>query len=590
MDRIHLSKNLLFICTFLSFFSGHAKADCTGPARRHLSARGDNSTQSWNESSWGMLEPSKELRWVECYREVGEFECARLQVPLNYHEPEGETAAIALTRLAANVSSDSPDYRGPILFNPGGPGDSGVDYLVGSAPSLRATIGPEYDLIGFDPRGIQRSTPRIEFYASREERQLVHRPANELNSSTMDVGHYWASTKIMGSLAAQRDKERNVLAHLNTDHSARDMLSIAEAHGREKVQYWGLSYGSVLGYTFASMFPDKVERIVIDAIVDPEDYYRTQWLTGTQDTGKALRWFFESCLKGGSESCAFYEDSVEAMESKLNDIYASVIKSPIPVQGSISNGIVDYAHVRGVLFISLYHPFSAWPILAKALQDLKEGNATTIWSGVTGEVPPFECDCDSSKYEFERLPEGLMGYMCNDGDAVPPEFEAAQAHYEASADYSPFGSFFASFRLSCNGWSKDIPKAQFRGPIAGNTSFPMMIIGNTADPATPLEAAKNVSSTFPGSVVLTQDSPGHGSVNAPSVCTAKAIRAYFINGTLPEEGTICPMDGSPFDPKETEASGQTESKRDLSSDDGHLLEHLRRLARRGFIDGFTPLV
>ncbi|KAL0064101.1 hypothetical protein AAF712_008961 [Marasmius tenuissimus] len=213
------------------------------------------------------------------------------------------------------------------------------------------------------------------------------------------------------------------------------------------------------------MFPDKVERIVIDGVVDPEDYYRTQWFTGTKDTGKTLRWFFASCLEAGPESCAFYENSVEAMESKLNDIYASVIRSPIPVEGSISNGVVDYSYVRGLLFVSLYQPFALWPNLAKALQDLKGGNATTIWSGVHEEVPPFECDCDLSKYEFEHLPEGLMGYICGDGDAVPPDFESAQAHYNASVKYSSFGSFFASFRISCNGWSKDIPKAQFRGPL-----------------------------------------------------------------------------------------------------------------------------
>ncbi|KAL0064079.1 hypothetical protein AAF712_008938 [Marasmius tenuissimus] len=175
------------------------------------------------------------------------------------------------------------------------------------------------------------------------------------------------------------------------------------------------------------------------------------WITSTKDSGKTLRWFFESCLEAGPESCAFHEDSVEAMESKLNDIYASVIKAPIPIQGSISNGIVDYNYVRGVLSNSLYRPFSAWPVFAKALQGLKERNATAIWSDseVIKEVPPFECDCDSSKYEFEHVPEGLMAYTCNDGDAVPPEFEAAQAHYEASADYSPFGSIFASSRIAC---------------------------------------------------------------------------------------------------------------------------------------------
>ncbi|KAK1234091.1 hypothetical protein PQX77_002710 [Marasmius sp. AFHP31] len=595
-----LSKNLLLVSACLSFLSTRANANCA--ATNHLLARADNDTQSWNELSWGKLEPTKDLRWVECYRQVGEFECARLQVPLNYHEPEGDSAALALVRLAANLATDSSDYRGPVLFNPGGPGHSGVDFILNSGPSLRAVMGPEYDLVGFDPRGVQRSTPRVEFYESRVERLLMHRPAQELNHSSLDIGNFWASNKLIGTVAGQRDKKKNVLAHINTDHSARDMLTITEAHGREKLQYWGLSYGSVLGYTFASMFPDKVERLVIDGIVDPEDYYRTNWFTGTKDSAKTIRWFFESCKEAGPDGCAFYEDSVEAMESKLNDIYASLIKAPIPVQTSKSNGIVDYSVARASLVLSLYSPTALWRRLATALQDLSQGNAITVYT-MLGEATPFECECNESKYEFEHVHEGLIAYICNDGDPVPAEFEAAQAHYQASTEYSPLGSVWAGFRIACNGWSKDIPKAKFRGPIGGNTSFPMLVIGNTADPVTPLEAAKNATLPFPGSVVLTRDSPGHGSTNTPSACTAKAIREYFINGTLPKEGTVCPMDGSPFDDpkKQASGSGSSDQKADSTSEstkdefesssqvasDGHVLKELHHLARRGFNPGFT---
>ncbi|KAK1218736.1 hypothetical protein PQX77_018561 [Marasmius sp. AFHP31] len=595
MGGIPLSKDLLFVSACLSFFLGYANANCA--ATNHLLARADNTSQSWNESSWGELEPTKDLKWVECYQDAGDFECARLQVPLNYHEPEGDSAALALVRLAANVSSNSSDYLGPILFNPGGPGHSGVDLILNSGPALRGILGPEYDLVGFDPRGVQRSTPRIEFYKSRVERVLVHRPATEMNESSTDVGNFWASNKIMGSLAAQRDKDKNILAHMNTEHSARDMLTITEAHGREKLQYWGLSYGSVLGYTFAALFPDKVERLIIDGVVDIEDYYRTNWFTGTKDSAKTIRWFFESCKEAGPDACDFYEDSVEAMEGKLNDIYASVIKAPVPIQTDKSQGLLDYSLVRAGLLLSLYSPFALWRPLATALQDLSQGNATKAYT-LLGESPLFECDCDPSKYAFENLHEGLMAYICNDGDAIPPDFEAAQAHYQASAEYSPIGSFWAGFRIACNGWSKDIPKAEFRGPISGNTSFPMLIIGNTADPVTPLEAAKNASLPFPGSVVLTQDSPGHCSINSPSACTAKVIREYFVNGTLPKEGTVCPMDGSPFDdPKKQESgSGSTDQSMDSTSDEfesssqvesnGHILKELRHLARRGFNPGF----
>ncbi|KAL0067780.1 hypothetical protein AAF712_005220 [Marasmius tenuissimus] len=355
------------------------------------------------------------------------------QVPLNYHRPEGDSASLALVRLAASVSSNSSDYRGPILFNPGGPGNSGVDWLLGRGSSLRAILGPQYDLVSFDPRGVQRSTPRIDFYESRVDRLLVHRAATELNHSSTDVGNFWASTKAIGSLAAQADKNKNILAHMNTDHSARDMLTITEAHGREKLQYWGFSYGTVLGYTFASMFPDKVERLVIDGVVDPEDYYRTNWFTGTKDSGKTIRWFFESCKEAGPKSCAFYEDSVEAMENKLNDIYSSLIRAPIPVPAPYND-----PSPSGVLS---RRPFKTCH-KAMALRSIPSS-----WEEVM--FLRLNAACDQSKYEFEHHPEGLMAYYCNDGDPVPPDFEAAQAHYEASARFSPLGSFWAGFRIAC---------------------------------------------------------------------------------------------------------------------------------------------
>ncbi|KAJ8092881.1 hypothetical protein PM082_023514 [Marasmius tenuissimus] len=564
----HISRRHLFTSAFL-LHSTLASASC------NLLTRQENGTQSWSESSWGSLKPSKDLQWVPCYTELGGFQCTRLEVPLNYSSPEGDKAAIALVRLPANVSTDSQDYRGPVLFNPGGPGGSGVDYVLQFGSAHQIGLGPQFDIIGFDPRGVQRSTPRIEFYESRVERILSLRSSAELNQSRETVESFWANSKIMGTLAYERGKD--YLGHMNTDHSARDMLSIVQAHGREKLQYWGFSYGSVLGYTFASMFPDKVERLIIDGVVDFQDYYTTKWLNGLEDVEEVQQWFFQSCKDAGPQSCAFYEDSIDAMNSKLQGIYARLNEDPIPIRGNFSYGVVDYGLLHPVIFVAWYNPFALWRLLAVALQGLAEGDASVLWS--VFDVPLFECDCDPSKHAFEHNQESLNAYLCNDGDAVPPEVEAARTHYQESAQLSSFGSFWASFRISCSGWSPEIPKAQFRGPISGNTSFPMLIIGNTADPVTPLSSAKKVSQQFPGSVVLEQRSPGHASIAAPSVCTAKVIRDYFMNGTLPEQGTVCSMDGSPFD--DPASATNATLKRDLmSSEDAGLAEAVQDLARK----------
>ncbi|KAK7047825.1 hypothetical protein VNI00_006153 [Paramarasmius palmivorus] len=198
----------------------------------------------WSEASWASIEPTKDLAWQPCYEAAGSFECGRLQVPLDYSNPDGQSAAIALVRVKANVSTDSAEYRGPILFNPGGPGGSGVDFIVQTGPILATVIGPQFDMVGFDPRGISHSTPRAEFFETRAERALWYRaPFKELNHSSDDVASAWARSKINGQLAGERLGD--ILPHFTTDHVSRDMLRIVEAYGREKLQYWGFSYVKV---------------------------------------------------------------------------------------------------------------------------------------------------------------------------------------------------------------------------------------------------------------------------------------------------------------------------------------------------------
>ncbi|KAG7091884.1 hypothetical protein E1B28_008285 [Marasmius oreades] len=511
--------------------------------------------REWNEESWVNIKPSNDLRWMDCY--PGGFQCARLLVPLDYNNPGKDTAAIALVRLPASVPTNSSEYLGPILFNPGGPGGSGVDLVRALGANFTSVLGDQFDIVGFDPRGVSRSTPRVSFYESRVERKLwATAGVGELNHSAITVGSSWARNKITGQLAVERD--RNVLAHINTDHTARDMLRITEAHGREKLQYWGFSYGTVLGSTFAAMFPDKVHRLVIDGVVDvSDDYYTTKWTTNLRDTDNVLQWFFKDCLKAGLENCAFYEPSIEAMNTKLNDLYSAIIHSPVSVKTNSSYGIVDYARVRSTIFRAFYKPFAIWPMLATGLQDLVDGNGTALYNILDNSR--FRCSCDPLEHAFDSVEDATTAIACNDGDPIPSGLEDAFEHYREVLRVSEWGSVWAGIRMTCGGWSPDIPKTQFRGPIVGNTSFPLLLIGNTADPVTPLWAAHKVSKGFPGSVVLSQDSAGHCSLSAPSICTARAVREYFVNGTLPKDGTICPVVGTPFVPSPEKRLGGADS-------------------------------
>ncbi|KAJ7858726.1 TAP-like protein-domain-containing protein [Mycena leptocephala] len=461
--------------------------------------------------SWADVVASDKLEWTDCY---SAHQCARLNVPLNYSEPRGEKAAIAITRYPAAVLAGSPAYRGPILFNPGGPGGSGVNFIAVAGSALAQIVG--LDILGFDPRGVAHSIPRVSFFETDMERQLWGSSTlTELNASSDALGRMWARAQVYNSLAG----ERGSIQHINTDNTARDMLRIVEAHGKEKLQYWGFSYGSVLGTVFATMFPDKVERILIDGVLDAENYF---------------------------ERCAFYAPTPEAISRNLTALYESLRTRPIPFRTPSSYGLIDLNLIRLSVFVSLYQPQPLFSLLAEALAALARGEVPgSQLLDLFPKPAAFECSCDPTYHQFEAVLDSQVAIICNDGRAIPSGFDEAEKHYQNMVKKSGWGSLLASLRIMCSGWP-DIPKKHFQGPVTGNTSFPMLIIGNTADPITPLWTAKKMSKAFPDSIVLTQDCPGHTSLAAPSPCTWGYIREYFYNGTLPDKDTVCPVLGSPF--------------------------------------------
>ncbi|KAJ6510772.1 TAP-like protein-domain-containing protein [Mycena sanguinolenta] len=514
----------------------------------------------------------------DCY---SDRQCARLKVPLDYTQPDGSSAAIAMVRVHSAVPHNSPSYRGPVLINPGGPGGSGVGMIARAGPLLSTIIGPEFDIIGFDPRGVGRSTPRISFFASRAEREIwsVGDAALEsMNSSADALARAWARGIVIGQLAGERDD--GSLRFMTTDHTARDMLKIVQAHGRKKLQYWGFSYGNALGATFAAMFPQNVGRLVIDGVLDAEDYYAAKLFSSLIDTDKVWMAFINGCVAAGPNACALFAPTAAEIIEKVDKIYASVRARPIPVRTGASFGLVDRTTVRSAIFTSLYSPHTHFSTMARALADLDEGNGTTLFK--IFERPAFECACDPAQYQFEPLLEATFGILCNDGDRVSPEYEDVVADYQNLRDTSSWADVWGRLRMPCLAWP-DFPKDRFQGPFVANTSFPLLLVGNTLDPVTPLWAAKKMSQGFAGSIVLTQDSPGHCSISSVSLCTVKYIRQYFIDGTLHEPGTVCPVDIPLFPHSPEFADEDAQASPSVFMADRNLFEAAKKLAEMSLI-------
>ncbi|KAJ6566157.1 TAP-like protein-domain-containing protein [Mycena capillaripes] len=339
------------------------------------------------------------------------------------------------------------------------------------------------------------------------------------------------------------------------------MLRITEAFGCDKLQYWGISYGSVLGSTFASMFPDKVGRIVIDGVLDMEAWYSSNITSEQVDTDKALQIFIDACFAAGPDDCAYYAPSTAEISANLNKLLDSVKTQPVPVMTPISYTVFGYTLLKNSIFDALYSPSQSFATLAQGLTDLVAGNASTIYSAFV-EIPPFECgsESNSSLPLHENAYEASSTISCGDGPPVNDSISQLQGFYSAQQEVSRFSDIWFNLRVICSCvpyytyisisidslWKR--LEATSRGPLrpfgAPNTSFPLLIIGNTIDPVAPISGAKSTMGLFPGSVLLTLDTVAHTSVNAPSTCVYGHLGQYFRNGTLPAQGTVC----SPDDP------------------------------------------
>ncbi|KAL0069162.1 hypothetical protein AAF712_003850 [Marasmius tenuissimus] len=198
---------------------------------------------SWAQSglptfNWTTIEPSTSLSWVDCYEPP--LQCARFEVPLNHSQPDdGKTTAIAIIKYPA--AADASTQGGPIFFNPGGPGGSGVELVIARGAGLQKIVGTQFDVVSFDPRGIGATTPKISvFNTSEEATQFVAGEVWDLNATSTAIKEQYKRSQLFGKLAADHDVD-GFLSHVSTDNVARDMLSIAESMGQEKLQYWGFS-------------------------------------------------------------------------------------------------------------------------------------------------------------------------------------------------------------------------------------------------------------------------------------------------------------------------------------------------------------
>jgi pimeloyl-ACP methyl ester carboxylesterase len=494
----------------------------------------------------GEAAPAKPtIAWSKCYAQLGPFQCGTVQVPLDYDRPQGATISIAVVRLPA---TDPARRIGSLFLNPGGPGGSGIDFTLFAGPFLYSDeVRARFDLVGFDPRGIMRSTALRCFGNPRQWEPYFTPFAFPM---TPEQEQIWiAADRYLIDACDQRGGA--IGDHMATANVARDLDVLRQAVGDAKLTYAGYSYGSYLGVTYANLFPGNVRALVVDGVLDP-----IAWSTGLGNQAATLPFstrlkshagaqatldeFFRLCDAGGA-ACAFSGASATRYRRLADRLLAEPLVITFP-DGSVE--VVDYSALIGITLGHMYDSFS-WPELAEILADL-EARAGTAALAAEVRAARQQRAMFITKRGFPHYPnfvEGGTAVFCTDSDN--PSSYAAWSTAGAAADGSSyFGRIWTWISSPCAEWT-GADADRYMGPFNKRTANPVLVVGTQFDPATRYEGALTVAGLLPGSALLTVHGWGHTSLFL-SQCADAAVSRYLLAVVTPAAGTVCEQDAVPF--------------------------------------------
>ncbi|MEE6295602.1 alpha/beta hydrolase [Georgenia wangjunii] len=458
---------------------------------------------------------AQEVAWEEC---GSRFDCTRVTVPLDYDEPDGEQIELALKR---HVTEDADTRLGSLLVNPGGPGGSGTSFVEAVGMLFSEDLLAGYDVVGFDPRGVGESDA-IDCVSDVELDEI--RSAEYDLDTDAGLAEYTAATEELAASCAENTGE--LLAHVDTVSAARDLDVLRHVLGDPQLAYLGYSYGTLLGATYADLFPENVGRLVLDGAVDPA--LDSTGLVMGQAVGfeNALRAFVEDCLAG--DDCPLSGDVDDAV-GQVQDLLAMAESTPLPTG---TDRELTVSLMASGIILPLYED-AYWPLLSSALQAAmkdQDGSQLLLLADLGAER---ELDGSYSSNAQEAFP----AINCLDYP-VATDIEQMRAEAETLAELSPtFGSMLAFGDIACQTWPH--PSDAERAPIAAEGAAPVVVIGTTGDPATPYEWSVSMADQLADAVLVTYEGQGHTAYGRSNDCITEAVDAYLLEGTLPPDGLTC---------------------------------------------------
>jgi pimeloyl-ACP methyl ester carboxylesterase len=455
------------------------------------------------------------------------FECATLTVPLDYTHRSRGTLALPVVRKPA---TDPARRLGSLLVNFGGPGDATTESLLGGGIDAFAGVNDRYDVVGWDPRGTG-GTDAIDCDANLEQIGPIVQPFPR--PDTLDRGRLINQYQAYNTRCV--DLNPRVLPFVTTGNSARDMDRLRAGLGEDRIDYLGYSYGTFLGATYETLFPDHVGRFVLDGALDANEFL-TDPIHGIRQQTKAfeveLGRFFQACAAdqaacldfGGKDPWAAYDVLVDQLNA-----------TPIPGAPG-SQRVVDGDDILAGSLAVLGAKF-LWPLLAEALATASQGDGTLAQLLVDA----FYGRLDDGTFDpfFDRF------YAITSTEMQFPR-NNLDAYFKLGAeDFDLFDHFWWNsgyFDLAQALWPVK-PQGAFLGPFkAPGNATPTLVVGTTYDPATPYKGAKRLVNQLGNARLLTMRGDGHTAYPGNSPCIDVAVEAYLEDGVVPPPGVVCVQD------------------------------------------------
>ena len=451
-----------------------------------------------------------ELIWDET---AGAVDVGRLTVPLDYADPQGDTIELRVARHRARG-----DRVGSLLVNNGGPGSPASSMAIDATSWFRAPLTDRFDVVAWDPRGTGQSGGAVDCIDDAEYDRFY-----ASGDITPDDADEKAELVSLSEEFAQRciDRVGRALQYIGTNNSARDMDAIRQALGEEQVSYFGFSYGSELGAAWATMYPTTVRAAVLDGAADPNadstESTRQQWV-GFEG---ALNTFLAAC--SANPQCAFHNDG--DAEGAFDELFASLDESPLP--GPDGRADINLAvAVTGVARAMYSDQF--WPALERSLADASNGDGAGL---LALNDAYYQRLVDGS---YSNLLESFQAISCAD-DPSRPSVAEADADAETLIGAAPRLFPYTTGSYTCSFFPESIdPRIVITGIGAG----PIVVVGTTGDPSTPLDSSREMAASLEDGRLVVVEANQHTGYRVNS-CINNTIHDYLVQLEAPETETLC---------------------------------------------------